>query len=118
MRKRYFIIGVISILFVLILGVATNPSYAEYKEWYKQQANESYKEYKSENNEDVVETTHFENSLMGFFADIISDTSVIREDHKFYSLYKIETEDFTYKVLGAFNNFYVLEDEELTKIEE
>ncbi|MDF2881726.1 MAG: hypothetical protein K0R54_2283, partial [Clostridiaceae bacterium] len=112
--KKVLIIGAVLTLFILILGAATNPSYAEYKEWYKQQANDTYKEYKSENNEAVVETTHFENSLMGFFADMISDTSVIREDHKFYSLYTIDSESFKYKVLGVFNNFYILEDVTVT----
>ncbi|MDF2881663.1 MAG: hypothetical protein K0R54_2220, partial [Clostridiaceae bacterium] len=37
---------------------------------------------------------------------------------KFYSLYTIDSESFKYKVLGVFNNFYILEDVTVTKAEE
>lgn len=94
------------IIFVLILGTATNPSYAEYKEWFKANL---YKEANA--------STELEKSVTGFIADIVSDAGVVREDYKFYSLYKIETEDFNYKVLGILNNFYILEDAKISTSE-
>lgn len=102
--KKILIIGAVLTLFLLILGAATNPSYSEYKEWYKSQMYE-----------ETSASTELQKSFTGFISDLVSDAGVVREDHKLYSLYKIETEDFTYKVLGAFNNFYVLEDIKVTK---
>lgn len=108
-KKTIYIILILGL--VMTLGYVTNPTYANYKEWFNQQAQEQYKEYKLKNNEDVVETTQLENSLMGFFANLISGTSIIREDHKIYSLYTMEGDEYDYKVLGMFNNFFVLKDE-------
>lgn len=104
--RKILIIGMILIISVLIIGTATNPSYAEYKEWFKANL---YKESNA--------STKLEKSVTGFIADIVSDTGVVREDYKFYSLYKIETEDFNYKVIGIFNNFYVIKDKEIETAE-
>lgn len=103
--RKFFVIGTIILAIVLILGVATNPSYGDYKEWYKQQAQEGFIEYK-----EGEETTEFEKSVMSFFADMITDTSIVREDFKIYSLYT--STDNNYKVLGIFNRFYILEEAE------
>jgi hypothetical protein len=105
MKRNVIIITLASIL-IIIFGVATNPSYADYKEWYKQQAQEGFTQYK-----EGKETTEFEKSVMNFMVEMIADTSVIREDYKLYSLYRLENEEYKYKVLGLFNNFFVLEDE-------
>lgn len=104
--KKYIIIIAIIMLFLTTLGFATNPSYEDYKAWYKEQAQAGFKNYKS-----GEETTEFEKSLMNFFAGVIADTSVVREDYKLYSLYKTNSDEHNYKVLGLFNNFFVIKDE-------
>ncbi|MBP1924572.1 hypothetical protein J2Z76_000425 [Sedimentibacter acidaminivorans] len=99
--KKILAITTALLVVLFLLGTATNPSYAEYKEWFKANL---YKEANA--------STELEKSVTGFIADIVSDAGVVRKDYKFYSLYKIETEDFNYKVIGIFDNFYVIKDEE------
>lgn len=103
--KKYLMIGIVILIIVSIFGVATNPSFGDYKEWYKLQAQEGFIDYK-----EGKEATEFEKSVMSFFSDMITDTSIVREDFKIYSLYT--STDNNYKVLGIFNKFYILEDAE------
>ena len=98
---------VVILLLVSLIGFATNPSYEEYKEWYKTQ-----------NYEDVEASTRIEKSVVGFVSDLVADTTVVRDDYKIYSLYTMDNNDYTYKVVGAFNNFYVLEDEKIAAVEQ
>lgn len=90
---------VIIILIVSLIGFATNPSYEDYKEWYK-----------SKNYEDVNASTKLGQTVVGLVSDFIADSTVVREDYKVCSLYKISSDLYTYKVVGAFNNFFVIED--------
>lgn len=99
MKKAVIIISIL-VIAILTIGFTTNPSYEDYKAWFKSEVV----------NEMEEDSTQFEKSFYGFFADLISDAAVVREDHKLYSLYTIDTEEVQLKVLGMFNNFYVLED--------
>jgi len=90
---------VIIILIVSLIGFATNPSYEDYKEWYK-----------SKNYEDVDASTKLGQTVVGLVSDFIADSTVIREDYKVCSLYKMSGDVSTYKVVGVFNNFFVIED--------
>ena len=98
---------VVILLLVSLIGFATNPSYEEYKEWYKTQ-----------NYEDVEASTRIEKSVVGFVSDLVADTTVVRDDFKIYSLYTMDDNDYNYKVVGAFNNFFVLENKEIETVEQ
>ncbi len=90
---------IVLILLISLIGFATNPSYEDYKEWYKAQ------------NYASIETSgKLEKSVMGLVSDFVSDRSVVREDYKIYSLYTMENNNYSYKVIGIFNNFFVLEN--------
>jgi hypothetical protein len=106
--RRNIIIVILILIVIMILGAATNPSYGDYKEWYKQQAQEGFIEYK-----EGKKTTNFEKSIMNFMLEMIADASVIREDYKFYSIYKIESDEYDYIVLGMFNNFFILDNTQI-----
>lgn len=91
------VLVVVFVLLVSLIGFATNPTYEDYKEWYKTQ-----------NYEDVDASTKLEKSVVGLVSDFVADSTVVRDDYKIYSMYTIESDDYNYKVVGAFNNFFVL----------
>lgn len=101
------IFSTVILLIVSLIGFSTNPSYEDYKEWYK---TESY--------EEVEASTQIEKSVVGFVSGLVADSTVVREDYKVLSLYTVENDDYTYKVLGIFNNFYVIENDEIPVIEQ
>ena len=91
-------IVVVIVLVVGLVGFATNPNYDDYKEWYKSKAAD-----------DVEASTEIGKSVVGVVSGLVADASVVREDYKVYSVYT--SEDLSnYKVLGIFNNFFVLND--------
>ncbi|MGB4438752.1 MAG: hypothetical protein WBJ13_05890, partial [Sedimentibacter sp.] len=90
------------VLIVSLIGFSTNPSYEDFKEWFKVQ---SY--------EDVETSTEIEKTIVGFVSGIAADSSVVRDDRKVYSLYTMNSKENNYRVLGIFNNFFILEDEEV-----
>lgn len=92
---------VVLLLIVSLIGFATNPTYDEYKEWYK-----------SQNFEETNASSKIEQAVVGMVSDIVADNSVVRDDYKVYSMYTMESEKYDYKVIGAFNNFFVLKNEE------
>lgn len=91
-------IVVVIVLVVGLVGFATNPNYDDYKEWYKSKAAQ-----------DVEASTEIGKSLVGVVSGLVADASVVREDYKVYSVYTSEALS-NYKVLGIFNNFFVLND--------
>lgn len=99
MKGILFLVALV--LIVSLVGFATNPSYEDYKEWYKTQ-----------NFEDVKASTKIEQTVVGLVSDFVADNTVIRDDYKIYSLYTMENKDYNYKVVGAFNNFFVLKNEQ------
>lgn len=91
---------VVFVLLVSLIGFATNPTYEDYKEWYK-----------TKNYEDVEASTKLEKSVVGLVSDFVADSTVVRDDYKIYSMYTIKSNDYNYKVIGVFNNFFVLANE-------
>jgi hypothetical protein len=91
-------IVIVLVLVVGLIGFATNPSYDDYKEWYKSKATE-----------DVQASTEIGKSVVSVVSGFVADASIVREDYKVYSLYTSEAVD-NYRVLGIFNNFFVLDD--------
>lgn len=91
-------IVVVIVLVVGLVGFATNPNYDDYKEWYKSKAAQ-----------DVEASTEIGKSVVGVVSGLVADASVAREDYKVYSVYTSEALS-NYKVLGIFNNFFVLND--------
>ncbi len=91
-------IVVVVVLVVGLIGFATNPSYDDYKEWYK-----------SKTAQDVQASTEIGKSVVGAVSGLVADASIVREDYKVYSVYTSEALD-NYRVLGIFNNFFVLDD--------
>ncbi|HKM02122.1 MAG TPA: hypothetical protein VJ083_08745 [Sedimentibacter sp.] len=91
-------IVVVIVLVVGLVGFATNPNYDDYKEWYKSKAAQ-----------DVEASTEIGKSVVGVVSGLVADASVMREDYKVYSVYTSEALS-NYKVLGIFNNFFVLND--------
>ncbi len=91
-------IVVVVVLVVGLIGFATNPSYDDYKEWYK-----------SKTAQDVQALTEIGKSVVGAVSGLVADASIVREDYKVYSVYTSEALD-NYRVLGIFNNFFVLDD--------
>lgn len=91
-------IVVVIVLVVGLVGFATNPNYDDYKEWYKSKAAD-----------DVEASTEIGKSVVGVVSGLVADASVVREDYKVYSVYTSEALS-NYKVLGIFNNFFVLND--------
>lgn len=93
------IIIVVAIILVIgLIGFSTNPSYDDYKDWYK-----------SKTSEDVEASTEIGKTVVGMVSGLVADASIVREDHKIYSVYTSEALD-DYRVLGIFNNFFVLND--------
>lgn len=90
------------VMIVSLIGFATNPSYEDYKEWYK-----------SQNYEESNASTKLEKSVVGLVSDFVADSSVVRQDYKVWSLYTMDNDKYSYKVVGAFNNFFVLDNEEI-----
>lgn len=93
---------VVILLIVSLIGFATNPTYEDYKEWYK-----------SQNYKDVEASTKIKQAVVGLVSDIVADSSVVRDDYKIYSMYTMNSDKYNYKVVGAFNNFFILENEEV-----
>lgn len=91
-------IVIVVVLVVGLIGFSTNPSFDDYKEWYK-----------SKTTQDVQASTEIGKSVVGAVSGIMADASIVREDYKIYSVYTSEIID-DYKVLGIFNNFFVLDD--------
>lgn len=91
-------IVIVVVLVVGLIGFSTNPSFDDYKEWYK-----------SKTTQDVQASTEIGKSVVGAVSGIMADASIVREDYKIYSVYTSEVLD-NYKVLGIFNNFFVLDD--------
>ncbi|NLB34112.1 MAG: DUF4359 domain-containing protein [Tissierellia bacterium] len=91
-------IVLVIVLVVGLVGFATNPNYDDYKEWYKSKAAQ-----------DVEASTEIGKSVVGVVSGLVADASVMREDYKVYSVYTSEALS-NYKVLGIFNNFFVLND--------
>jgi hypothetical protein len=91
-------ITLVILLVVGLIGFATNPSFDDYKEWYK-----------SETAQDVEASSEIGKSLVGVVSGLVADASVERKDFKIFSLYTSEALD-DYRVLGIFNNFFVLND--------
>lgn len=104
MGKNLVIIALLLAL-VVMYGSSTNPGYEDYKTWVKEEVKKDYAVKAGK-----TETSKLEDSLSGFVVDIALDSKVIIEDRNVYSLYtlKDENEDEDFKVLGVFNNFYVL----------
>lgn len=98
---------VVLVLLVSLIGFATNPSYEDYKEWYKTQ-----------NYASVEASTKLEKSVVGLVSDFVSDSTVVRDDYKVYSLYTMNSDNYNYKVIGVFNNFFVLENDDATAVVE
>ena len=81
-----------------LIGFATNPGYDDYKDWYK-----------SKTAQDVEASTDLGKSIVGMVSGLVADASIVREDYKVYSVYTSEAVE-NYRVLGIFNNFFVLDD--------
>ncbi|GEM_PF-674376 len=96
---------VVLVLLVSLIGFATNPSYEDYKEWYKTQ-----------NYEDAEASTKLEKSVVGLVSDFVADSTVVRDDYKVCSLYTMNSDKYNYKVIGAFNNFFVLENKDIEAV--
>jgi hypothetical protein len=101
------IFSTVILLVVSLIGFSTNPSYEDYKEWNKTQTYE-----------EIEASTQIEKSVVGFVSDLVADSTVVREDYKVLSLYSIENDDSSYKVLGIFNNFFIIDNEEVPVIEQ
>jgi hypothetical protein len=101
------IFSTVILLVVSLIGFSTNPSYEDYKEWNKTQTYE-----------EIEASTQIEKSVVGFVSDLVADSTVVREDYKVLSLYTIENDDSSYKVLGIFNNFFIIDNEEVPVIEQ
>jgi hypothetical protein len=101
------IFSTVILLIVSLIGFSTNPSYEDYKEWNKTQTYE-----------EIEASTQIEKSVVGFVSDLVADSTVVREDYKVLSLYTIENDDSSYKVLGIFNNFFIIDNEEVPVIEQ
>lgn len=95
------------VLLVSLIGFATNPSYEDYKEWYKTQ-----------NYENVEAFSKLEQSVVGLVSDFVADSIVVRDDYKVFSLYTMDSDNYNYKVIGVFNNFFVLENEDAEAVSE
>lgn len=91
-------IVVVIVLVIGLIGFSTNPSYDDYKEWYK-----------SKTAQDVEASTEIGKSVVGVVSGLVADASIVREDYKIYSVYTSQALN-NYKVLGIFNNFFVLDD--------
>ena len=90
---------VIALVLVLgLIGFATNPGYDDYKDWYK-----------SKTAQDVEASTDLGKSIVGMVSGLVADASIVREDYKVYSVYTSEAVE-NYRVLGIFNNFFVLDN--------
>jgi hypothetical protein len=101
------IFSTVILLIVSLIGFSTNPSYEDYKEWNKTQTYE-----------EIEASTQIEKSVVGFVSDLVADSTVVREDYKVLSLYTVENDDSSYKVLGIFNNFFIIDNEEVPVIEQ
>lgn len=101
------IFSTVILLVVSLIGFSTNPSYEDYKEWNKTQTYE-----------EIEASTQIEKSVVGFVSDLVADSTVVREDYKVLSLYTVENDDSSYKVLGIFNNFFIIDNEEVPVIEQ
>jgi hypothetical protein len=101
------IFSTVILLVISLIGFSTNPSYEDYKEWNKTQTYE-----------EIEASTQIEKSVVGFVSDLVADSTVVREDYKVLSLYTIENDDSSYKVLGIFNNFFIIDNEEVPVIEQ
>lgn len=106
-KMKGIIFSTVILLIVSLIGFSTNPSYEDYKEWNKTQ------DY-----EEMGASTQIEKSVVGFVSDLVADSTVVREDYKVLSLYTVENDDSSYKVLGIFNNFFVIDNEEVPVIEQ
>lgn len=95
------------VLLVSLIGFATNPSYEDYKEWYKAQ-----------NYVSVEASNKLEKSVVGLVSDFVADSTVVRDDYKICSFYTMDSGKYNYKVIGAFNNFFVLENEDTAAVAE
>lgn len=91
-------IVIVIVLVVGLIGFSTNPSYDDYKEWYK-----------SKSAQDVEASTEIGKSVVSVVSGFVADASIVREDYKVYSLYTSQALD-NYRVLGIFNNFFILDD--------
>lgn len=101
------IFSTVILLVVSLIGFSTNPSYEDYKEWNKTQTYE-----------EIEASTQIEKSVVGFVSDLVADSTVVREDYKVLSLYTVENDDSSYKVIGIFNNFFIIDNEEVPVIEQ
>jgi hypothetical protein len=106
-KMKGIIFSTVILLIVSLIGFSTNPSYEDYKEWNKTQ------DY-----EEMGASTQIEKSVVGFVSDLVADSTVVREDYKVLSLYTVENDGSSYKVLGIFNNFFVIDNEEVPVIEQ
>ena len=91
-------IVIVIVLVVGLIGFSTNPGYEDYKEWYK-----------SKTVQDVEASTEIGKSVVGMVSGLVADASIVREDYKICSIYTSEAVP-NYRVLGIFNNFFVLND--------
>lgn len=99
------ILSIVTILLIVaLIGFSTNPSYEDYKEWYKTQ-----------NVRDFEASTKIKQAVVGLVSDFVADNAVVRDDYKVCSLYTLNSDEINYKVVGAFNNFFILENEQTIK---
>lgn len=96
MKKIMILLAIIFL--VGLIGFSTNPDYEDYKEWYK-----------SKSAQDVEASTEIGKSVVGVVSGLVADASIVREDYKVYSVYRSQAVE-NYRVLGIFNNFFVLDD--------
>ncbi len=95
---KAIMIVIVLVLVLGLIGFATNPGYDDYKDWYK-----------SKTAQDVEASTNLGKSIVGMVSGLVADASIVREDYKVYSVYTSEAVE-NYRVLGIFNNFFVLDD--------
>lgn len=95
---KAIMIVIVLVLVLGLIGFATNPGYDDYKDWYK-----------SKTAQDVEASTDLGKSIVGMVSGLVADASIVREDYKVYSVYTSEAVE-NYRVLGIFNNFFVLDD--------
>lgn len=96
---KRLVLAVVIVFLVSLIGFATNPTYDDYKEWYKTQ---NYKE--------VEASTKLEKSVIGVVSNFVADSTVVRDDYKVCSVYTVDNNVYNYKVIGVFNNFFVIKN--------
>jgi len=85
------------IIMVLIIGYATNPTEEKFREYIKQEINNT-----AENEDDIISE-----GVLKIFSGAISNlTPVEQKNYYVFSMYRIDVSEDDYVFIGAFNHFF------------